>query len=216
MPPLRYCSDIGAAARGSNQSMGVCLRKILAGIALLAAFAAPPAWAGDGRTGWSATLYGGIASNSRASDIVSGQGRIDGGLVGFVVDKDLLNLGWDIHLGAEAQVTQYFAGDAYSVGSLGLGLRFDRFPWNNTSLAIYSGPSYALDPPRVPDYKYGPSYRMRKFLNYIGIEFAVAIPHHEQHWDVVARIYHRSGVWGVYSINVDEGSVIGVGIRARF
>lgn len=196
--------------------MRICWREILAGVAVLTAFVAAPAWAGDGHTGWSTVLYGGIASNSRASDIVSGNGNLDGGMAGLAVDKSLLNLGWDIHVGAEAEITEYFAGDTYTVGSLGLGLRFGRFPWNNTSLAIYSGPSYALDPPRVPDYKYGPSYRMRKFLNYIGIEFAMAIPGHEQHWDAVLRIYHRSGAWGVYSNNVDEGSVLGVGIRARF
>jgi hypothetical protein len=57
---------------------------------------------------------------------------------------------------------------------------------------------------------------MKRFLNYVGIELAVPIPYHERHWDAVVRIYHRSGAWGVYSLNVDEGSMIGLGIRAKF
>ncbi|MDE2014491.1 MAG: hypothetical protein KGJ75_16335 [Alphaproteobacteria bacterium] len=32
----------------------------------------------------------------------------------------------------------------------------------------------------------------------------------------VLRLYHRSGAWGVYSINADEGTMVGVGLRARF
>lgn len=177
---------------------------------------ASAAYAGNGHTGWSATLYGGPVSYSRASDIFNGRGRLNGGMFGLAVDKKLVNLGWDISIGAEGQVTEYFVTHTYTTFALGLGLRFDRFPWNNTSLAIYSGPSYAPDSPEITDHQYGLSFRMVKFLNFIGIEFAVAIPGHERHWDAVMRIYHRSGAWGVYSDNVDEGSMIGFGLRAKF
>lgn len=172
--------------------------------------------AGDGTTGWSASLYAGPASYSRISDIFSGQGRLNGGMVGLAVDKVLVHLTDDLSIGAEAQLTEYAFGQTYTTGALGLGLRFDHFIWSDASLAIYSGPSYAPDPPKVPDYNYGPSYRMVKFLNYIGLEFAVALPGDARHWDVVTRIYHRSGAWGVYSNNVDEGTMIGFGLRAKF
>ncbi len=57
---------------------------------------------------------------------------------------------------------------------------------------------------------------MKRFLNYIAIEYAVPLPYDSRHWDMVMHIYHRSGAWGVYSINVDEGSTIGLGLRAKF
>ena len=177
---------------------------------------APSAYAGNNKAGWSVTLYGGPASHSRVSDIFQGLGHLNGGMVGLAVDKDLFDLGWDISVAAEAQLTGYLFDTYYGTGALGIGVRFHHFPWDNTSLGIYSGPSYAVDPPKVADYHYGPSYRMRKFLNYVGVEFAVAIPHYARHWDMVMRIYHRSGAWGLYSKNVDEGSMVGVGIRARF
>ena len=193
--------------------MSVYWRNILAGIALLTVFVAPSAWAGDGHTGWSATLYGGPYTTNITSDIFThGAFNVRGGMVGLAVERRLFNLGWDISFGAEAQITHYFGDDNYSTGAFGIGFRFDRFPWDNTSFAIYSGPSYSPSPPLIGRYL----HREVKLLNYIGLEFAVAIPHHERHWDAVPRVYHRSGVWGVYSDNVDEGSMIGVGIRARF
>ena len=196
------------------------MRSALRGLAVLTLvlFLLPVRYAraGDGKTGWSATIYGGPASYSRVSDIFQGDGRINGGMVGFAVDKDLIHLSRDVVIGAEGQLTGYVFDHYYGTAAVGIGLRFDRFPWDNTSLAVYSGPSYALNPPKLIRNKYGKSFEMKKFLNYTGVEFAVAVPHHEQHWDMVLRIYHRSGAWGVYSNNVDEGSMIGVGIRARF
>ena len=171
-----------------------------------------PAQAGS----WSATIYGGPASNSRASDIVDGRGRFSGGMIGLAIDRDIFNLGWGVSFGAELQVTHYLFGNNYTTGALGIGFRFHDILWGHNSLAIYSGPSYALDPPHVPDNFYGPSYKMRKFLNFIGVEFAVPVPWDPRHWDAVLRLYHRSGAWGLYSINVDEGSMVGIGLRAKF
>lgn len=173
------------------------------------------ALASDGHTGWSATLYGGPATQRIFTQIV-GDGKFDvnDGMIGLAVDKRLIRLGWGISIAGEGQVTQFFGTHAYDTFALGVGLRLDSTLWNlPTSLAIYSGPSYAIDPPIE---LYVKSRKQHPFLNYIGIEIAVAIPHHERHWDAVLRIYHRSGAWGVYSINADEGSMIGIGIRAKF
>lgn len=165
---------------------------------------------------WSATLYAGVSSDRRFSDITSGKVDVRGGMVGLAVDRDLFNLGWDVSVGAEGQLTEYSFGSGFTNIALGLGLRLHHFPWDNTSLAIYTGPSYSLSPPHVPVYHPSSNYRLKRWLNYIGIEFAVALPWDPEHWDGVFRIYHRSGAWGVYSLNIDEGTTVGFGIRARF
>ena len=166
---------------------------------------------------WSATLYGGPTTQRVFTQIVGdGQFNVSGGLVGLAVDRRLVRLGWGISVGAEGQITQDFGEHTFNTFALGLGLRFDEFPWSDSvpmSIGIYSGPSYATDPPAE---LYVPNRRQIPFLNYFGLEVAVAIPHHERLWDAVMRIYHRSGAWGLYSINADEGSMIGVGLRARF
>lgn len=170
------------------------------------------AWAGP----WSVTLYAGPSFDRRFSDLIDGHFHLRGGMVGLAVDRDLFNLGWDISLGAEAQATEYSFGSGFTTAALGLGLRFHRFPWKDTSLAIYTGPSYSLSPPHIPIYYGSSNYRMRRFLNYLSIEFAVASPWDPRHWDGVFRIYHRSGAWGLYSNNIDEGTTFALGVRARF
>lgn len=137
-------------------------------------------------------------------------------MIALAVDRRLFRLGWGFSVGAEGQITQHFGEHTYNTFALGLGFRFNDFPWSDrlpTSIAVYSGPSYAINPPIE---LYVPTRRQHPFLNYLSLEIAVALPHHERHWDGVLRIYHRSGAWGVYSINADEGSMIGLGIRAKF
>jgi len=184
-------------------------------IAAAVLFGASEAFAGNGNTGWTATLYGGPWTQRVVSEIV-GDGNYDvhGAMVGLAVDKRFFRLGWGFSVGGEGEVTQNFGRAKFTTFGLGLGFRFDAFPWAlPTSIAVYSGPSYAIDPPIE---QYSPQRHQHPFLNYVSIELAVAIPRYRRHWDAVVRIFHRSGVWGVYSINADEGTTIGVGLRAKF
>lgn len=190
------------------------MRLVLAVLATTAVLGTSGAWAGDGHTGWSATLYGGPWTQRVVSQIVvDGNFDVSGGMVGMAVDRRLVRLGWGISLAAEGQVTQNFAGPAFTTFAAGLGFRV-KLPFAlPSSFAFFTGPSYAVNPPIE---QYNTDRHQHPFLNYVGIELAVAIPHHERHWDAVLRIYHRSGAWGLYSINADEGSMIGIGLRARF
>lgn len=179
-------------------------------------FAVSPAAAGNGNTGWSATIYAGPSTNDRFSDSIEGKFRVRGATLGLAVDRRLFNLGWGVSFDADLQVTHNFGKTDYSTVAFGLGVRFHNVIWRGASLAIYSGPSYALSSPILYN-RYGRRpHHMRKFLNYIAIEYAVPVPYHARHWDMVMRIYHRSGAWGVYSDDVDEGSVVGLGLRAKF
>lgn len=174
---------------------------------------------------WSITLYGGPAIYTVFTETLNGQGRWNSGMVGVAVDRHLAYLGWGWSLMGEAQVQQFFGGGAkdffagtgtYSAISLGLGIENHAFPWSRsvpTSFSAYIGPSYAFDPPMAYSI---PSWGSRKaLLNYLGIEFAVAVPPRDD-VDVVFRLFHRSGVWGIYTNDAEEVSVLGVGLRYRF
>jgi hypothetical protein len=109
------------------------LRRLL--YALLAAWVlaawvlgAVPARAGDGHTGWAASLYAGPAVTNRFSDTIEGKFRVTGAMKGFAVDRDIVNLGWDTSLAAEAQLTRYIFKDSYTTVAIGIGLRFHHFP----------------------------------------------------------------------------------------
>jgi hypothetical protein len=162
---------------------------------------------------WSITAYGGPSSTKFVTQILSGNFDVNGGMVGLAVDRKLINLGSGISFGAEAQLTQFFGKYTYGTGALGVGFRFDRFPWSRhlpTTMAIFSGPSYAPDAPLILDPQ---PHQDPKFLNFVGIEIAFAV---SDKWDAGLRVYHRSGAWGTYSNTADVGSMIGFAIRRRF
>ena len=173
-------------------------------------------WSGcatAGHSPWSATLYAGPSSTQFVTQILSGNFDVNGGMAGLAIDRGLFRLGSGISLAGEVQVTQFFGKYTYGVGAVGIGLRFDEFPWSDSvpmSIAIYTGPSYAPNAPLILDPK---PHQDPKFLNYVSLEFAFSM---NRNWDAALRIYHRSGAWGVYSNTADVGSVIGIGLRRRF
>jgi hypothetical protein len=177
----------------------------------VALFSAGAAQAGN--SPWSMTLYAGPSSTAFVTQILDGKFDVNGGMVGLAVDRGLFRLGSGISIAGEVQVTDFFGKYAYQTGAIGLGLRFDEFPWSDSfpmSIAVYTGPSYAPNAPIILDPK---PHQDPKFLNYVSLEFAFQM---NRDWDATLRAYHRSGAWGVYSNTADVGSMIGVGLRRRF
>lgn len=180
---------------------------------ILAASALAWTSAAQAASPWSATLYAGPSSTKFVTQILGGDFEVNGGMVGLAIDRGLFKLGSGISIGAEMQVTQFFGDYTYNTGALGIGLRFDEFPWSDTlptTFAIYTGPSYA---PNAPIIKDPVPHQDPKFLNYVGVEAGFGIA---RKWDAVLRIYHRSGAWGTYSNTADVGTMIGLGLRRRF
>ena len=162
---------------------------------------------------WSATLYAGPSSTKFVTEILGGDFEVNGGMAGLAIDRGLFKLGSGISIAAEVQVTQFFGDYTYNTGGIGIGFRFDEFPWSDsvrTTFALYTGPSYA---PNAPVIKEPVPHQDPKFLNYVSAELGVGIG---RKWDGVLRIYHRSGAWGTYSNTADVGTMIGFGIRRRF
>ena len=202
---------------------GIC-RKIFGDIrgrvfAVLAGIMLVPAPACAAGEPWSLSIYTGPWTQRIFTQIV-GDGRYDvnGIMLGAAIDARLFRLGWGFSLAAEGQIIQSVTGHIFTTFAGGLGFQFDEFPWSDrlpTSVSVYTGPSYAVDPPAEWVVYAGRTRPQHSFLNYISIEFAVAIPR-SIHWDGVFRIFHRSGAWGVYSINADEGTTLGLGARYRW
>jgi hypothetical protein len=160
---------------------------------------------------WTVTLYAGPSTNSFFSHIFYGHFQVNGAMAGLAVDARLFHLGGGFSLMSEAQITQYAFGPDYTTGALGIGFRYDFLAFRRyaMSLSLYNGPSYAIHPP-IEKYFHG-----KALLNYVGAELTVCIP--QSHgWDLALRLYHRSGAWGLYSPDADEGTMLGIGIRKRF
>ena len=174
---------------------------------------------------WSLTLYGGPATYTIFTETIDGKARFSSGMVAIALDRRLAYLGWGWNLVGEAQFQQFAARDSkdfiegsgnYSAISLGIGVEYHHFPWERslpTAVSVFVGPSYSFNPPLA--YARAAWGSRKALLNYVGIEFAFAIPPRHD-LDAVFRIYHRSGVWGIYTNDAQEASAIGVGLRYRF
>jgi hypothetical protein len=96
-----------------------------------------------------------------------------------------------------------------------IALRWRQLPWNHilaTSFAIGDGLSYAS---RVPEVEIYTTERggTSQLLNYLMFEATLALPS-LPYLQLVGRIHHRSGMFGVFGEAVESGSnTVGLGIR---
>lgn len=165
---------------------------------------------------WSVSLYAGPSTNYIFTEVVAGRFHWADTMVGVAVDRKLAYLGWGWSLKGEAQITQHLLGHTYNTAALGLGLEFNQFPWSEslpTSFAFYTGPSYTTNPPQL--YSRAAWGSKKSLLNYVSAELAFAVPN-APGWDFEVRTFHRSGAWGIYTLDPDESTMIGIGIRRRF
>ncbi len=105
-------------------------------------------------------------------------------------------------------------GPIYEVNPY-LAFRWANFPWNKyllTSFAVGEGLSYDS---KVPEIEIPSEGTPQRVLNYLMLELTLALPQHPQ-WEFVARIHHRSGVFGLYDSANSGSTAVGLGLRYRF
>lgn len=168
---------------------------------------------------WSVTAYFG-PSTTKFFGAVFTSGRLQptGVMFGLAADGRLLYLGEGISVAAEGEITQYGFGHPNSTFSFGLGFQINApFGLDHTRFSVYDGPSYATDPPYTSIGYRNIVYRASRdnFENYVTLEVAVALAP-DSNWDVVGRLFHRSGAWGLYTDSDDDGLALGLGVKYRF
>ncbi|MBS0472189.1 MAG: hypothetical protein JSR60_14040 [Proteobacteria bacterium] len=185
--------------------------------ALLAAMT--PARAVPSNGPWSVTAYFGPATTKFFGAVfTSGRMQPNAAMLGLAADGRLLYLGQGISLAGEVEVTQYVFGHRNTTFSAGLGFQINApFGLSHTRFSVYDGPSYALDPPYTSIGYHSIVYpaQRKKFENYVTLEIAVALSA-DSNWDVVGRLFHRSGAWGLYTASDDDGLAFGAGLKYRF
>jgi len=93
--------------------------------------------------------------------------------------------------------------------------RWANLPWNNyvvTSFGFAEGVSYATSIPAM-EAKYND--HTKRFLNYLMFEATFALPEYPR-WQLVARVHHRSGAYGLYHAGNTGSNAVGVGISYLF
>lgn len=96
-----------------------------------------------------------------------------------------------------------------------LSFRIKNFPWNNhliTSLSLGEGISWSS---KISTREYRNSRDPQHLLNYLNLEFTVALPKYPR-LEFVGRFHHRSGVFGLYRSQNSGATAAGMGIRWYF
>jgi hypothetical protein len=93
--------------------------------------------------------------------------------------------------------------------------RWTQFPWNDyitTSLALGEGISYASS---IPAIESKDRDNAKRLLNYMIAEATFSLPSYPR-WQLVARVHHRSGVFGLYHAGNTGSNDIALGVRYLF
>jgi hypothetical protein len=96
------------------------------------------------------------------------------------------------------------------------------FPWDqyiDTSFAVGEGLSYATEVPAVEENlhfeTFGVEYQTSNLLNYLMFELSLSLSENQK-WSLIARIHHRSSVFGLLADTNTGSNTIGVGLRYEF
>lgn len=167
---------------------------------------------------WRLSVYGGIATRNDTTQIfLHGRLHPDGARLGVALDRALADLGSGFTLEAEGAAATFLSKSDETSIDLGLGVRYDfKVLGNPSSAALVTGPSYADQPPVIATGTWHGApinFKRNAWLNYVGAEIATALA---PRWNTVLRYYHRSGAFGLFQPNADEGSTFAVGLQYRF
>jgi hypothetical protein len=167
---------------------------------------------------WRISAYGGVATRNDTTQIfLHGHFYPDGSQVGLSLDRDLAYLGSGFTLVGDLGVTRFVAKSDESSVDFGIGARYD-FHVLGVPVGVsgFTGPSWANDPPEIATGVFHGTpinFKRNEWLNYVGAEVAVGLT---SQLDGVIRYYHRSGAFGLFEPDADEGSTLGFGLLYKF
>jgi hypothetical protein len=135
--------------------------------------------------------------------------------IGTAVSREFAQTGHYLSWELEGQAIKHFGKQDHIEFTGAVAARWKLFPWNDfivTTAAVAEGLSYATEIPTVEKRR---NRNESKLLNYIFIELTFALPS-EPDVALVARLHHRSGVFGLFNGVRDGSNFLGAGIRWRF
>lgn len=173
------------------------------------------------RPPYAATVYAGKSIGNRLTTFLATpwESRFENEYVVSVsLSARLFELTDRLSLEVEANISRRFGNAELWEFAVPLFLRWDDFPWND---AIYTtvglsliGPSYATEISKTERRK-SHNDRGSHWLNFFAPEITLSPPDN-RNFEFVARVHHRSGIFGLIN-GVSGGSSYGsLGLRYRF
>ncbi len=166
---------------------------------------------------WSVFGYGAQWSANNIGAILRGETEFRASYLAVAGgSRTLYGYGRSLRLELEANAAAHTGLQHHSELNTALLVRWNRFPWDrlvNTSVAFGLGPSYAFRTPEVERHPRRPASRLLVFMP---VEITFALPHdHNPRRELLLRIHHRSGAFGVVS-DARGSNFVSAGFRYRF
>jgi opacity protein-like surface antigen len=178
---------------------------------LLTLAAAPAAFA---EKEWAVTLLGGQYSGSKLLELGGKVEFKDSYTAGLAVSYEFVDWGRHMRWELEGQMLKHFGEQEHVEFTSSINARWITFPWNrylDTSVAIGGGLSVTSEVP-VLEKRDPENSQAATLLHYLLLEAAVGLP--SSSWSLVARVHHRSGIFGLFSHS--GSNVLALGLRYRF
>ncbi|WP_373501163.1 hypothetical protein [Desulfococcus sp.] len=196
------------------------------------------------RAGWYIGGYLGQLTDSAVTDMASLRvDAVPSYMGALVVGKEIYRYKDLLDIEVEVQIAKYFNAYVFACDTEDclaccpddlpsatqdhaefnalFALRWLRFPWDryvDTSFAVGEGFSYATRVPAVERDLHGELTGLdpatSKLLNYLMFEAAFGLPSYPK-WDLIVRLHHRSGVFGLFNDVHGGSNAIGVGLRYK-
>ncbi len=112
----------------------------------------------------------------------------------------------------EGQIVKYYVKQDHWEFNAAFVLRWQPFLWDkalDTSFAIGNGLSYASEIPELEEKHHD---KATQLLHFLMIELTFALPDYPE-WNLITRIHHRSGIWGIFDDVSGGTNAIGMGIK---
>lgn len=165
---------------------------------------------------WYVSGYYARLTDADLEDTLSGRfAWEDAHIVVLGLGRRLISLGRYLDFELEGQVGKHLGDQDHFEFNLLLIARWLVFPWNDhlrTTLAVGNGVSYATDIPEVEEKNHSETSRL---LDYLMFEFTFGLPQYPQ-WDLIARLHHRSGAYGLYNGVTGASNALAWGVRYHF
>jgi hypothetical protein len=178
---------------------------------------------------WYGMAYFGRMTDNRFHEVLrfhhleSGDADLYSGEIGYRLHDDNLLVEFadpvlsSINLGVNFTYQDDPSGAIYQVNPF-IMLRWSDFPWNSvirTTFAVAEGLSYSTHAPATERDSTDPDSQHKRLLNYVAVEVTFSLPKRKD-WELVYRLHHRSGVFGLFDADNSGSTALGVGIRHYF
>ena len=170
-------------------------------------------------------VFAGQSVNTNVQDIFfkgispTGWGYDEGGIVGAAASRRIATLYRAFDIEAEFGAAKRFGHQQEGEFWGAMYVRYTAFPWNKylyTTLALSTGLNYATG---ISDFEKEHSKLTPKagthIQHYFSPELTFALPEHKDR-QLVVRLHHRSGAWGIVSGAMSGSTYLTVGVRAWF